>query len=42
MLQYVFILGSVNINCVTRAKEANKIIPFIWSCISVLTSEING
>ena len=42
MLQYVFILGSVDINCVTRAKEANKITPCVWSCISVLTPEING
>lgn len=42
MLQYVFILGSVNINCVASAKVASKIIPFIWSCISVLAPKING
>ena len=42
LLEFVVIIGGVKINQVTSVKEANKFIPFIWSCTSVLAPKIKG
>ena len=41
-LEFVILIGRVNVISVTKLEEGNKLITFIWSCTSFLVPKTDG